>query len=441
MSAPGTRGVAAAAARMGLALALGASAARAAGEAASARAMRIPLAIAAKGGGAPACEIAGGTAAPLSGVAFSPDGKRLAAGGYGEVLVWDLAGARLERRLGAGRIGSMVQAVLFDKPGNRVIAAAGEPYAEGRVLVFDLATGEVAAEFKEPRGVATCLALSPDGKWLAAGSGDAQAYVWNLEEKTLAATLKQHALSVLCVSFSGDGKYLVTGGADKVVQVWEVGPWTPDRRETHFEESVRACYLRSSRASGATVQHQFAAVVGGKESRSIQVRLDDKAQPWARKDTRLDLPSGLPLDGVWLSRKGAHRVYVGCSDGTVKAYDENKQLSFDPVAVLAGHGDWVYGVALSADGSRLASASGDGTVKVWDLNDHALLATLAHVAPGADAWAIVSGKGYFAASSPAVVTWRWPGAAPAADKLAALADPDMVKKSLAGQAPPDPALW
>ncbi len=152
------------------------------------RTLTIPLSPASAGEYSVAC----GMALPLSAVAFSPDGKTLAVGGYREVLLWDLAAGKLAKRIGAGQIGSMVQAVLFTKDGKSLAEAEGTPCAAGAVKVFDLQSGQVAMNFQEPKGVVFSLDLSPDGKLLAAGCSDAAAYVWSLPEKKLVTTLKDH---------------------------------------------------------------------------------------------------------------------------------------------------------------------------------------------------------------------------------------------------------
>jgi len=139
------------------------------------RSLVIPVVLSPDSASAPASEPAAaapalqcvascGTALPISGVAFSPDGKMLAVGGYREVLLWNLAEAKLARRIGSGQIGTMVQAVLFDKAGRLLAVAEGTPDAAGAVRVFDLQTGQVVMDFQEPKDVVGCLALSPDGK-------------------------------------------------------------------------------------------------------------------------------------------------------------------------------------------------------------------------------------------------------------------------------------
>ena len=92
----------------------------------------------------------------------------------------------------------------------------------------------------------------------------------------------------------------------------------------------------------------------------------------------MDLGVAEPLGVCWAP--AGNRMYVPLSDKTVRVYDPN---SGGHVATLAGHADWVYGVALSPDGSRLATAGADGTVKLWHTGENRLLATLVQATPRA----------------------------------------------------------
>ena len=147
-----------------------------------------------------------------------------------------------------------------------------------------------------------------------------------------------------------------------MVQAWDTATWQPDIRRTLVGGEVRCCMIRRSdtRRKGG-VLHTFGLLVGGREDRTLRVMLDSKAQEWQRKkgDFEAKVNPGLPLDCVWLSRE--KKAFVACSDGTIKFFVEGKQ-EFTHTATLRGHSDWVYGLALSADAKRFASASGDGTV-------------------------------------------------------------------------------
>ncbi len=410
------------------------------------RSLAIPVVLAADSsadGGGLQCMADCGIALPASGVAFSPDGKTLAVGGYREVLLWDLAEGKLAQRIGGGKLGTMVQAVLFSKDGKLLAAAEGTKGTDGGVKVFDVKTGQVAMDFQEPKGVIRCFALSADGKLLVAACGDGAAYVWSLPEKKLVATLKNHNLAVLSVSFGKKGEFLATGSADASIEVWDTATWNPGAEgKTYPGDVVCRCFLKSSskaRSGGESTggwRHSFALILGSKQTKTIEVRGGDKTPGYARnKWVKTPLDSGMPLDFVSVQNK----YYVACSDGTVKEFSPVKVVKKDTLALTAtlrGHSDWVYAIALSADGKRLASASGDGTVKLWSTDDNRLLATLVQLVPGTDDWLIVAGQGYFAASNPAAVEWKTTNVKTSPEKLAGLQNPEMVKKSLAGEKTP-----
>jgi WD40 repeat protein len=175
-----------------------------------------------------------------------------------------------------------------------------------------------------------------------------------------------------------------------------------------------------------------AVAVSGLTDRMIRLRRRDNAQ-LARA---IDMGVPLPLGVLWAP--AGNRTYVPLTDTTIRVYDPN---SGGHVATLAGHTDWVNGVALATDGATLATASSDGTVKLWNTTENRLLATLVQVTPRTEEWLIVSTPGYLAASSLATVQWRAANLATTPDKIPAiLQNPDLVKKAMAGEKLPPPAL-
>jgi WD40 repeat protein len=114
----------------------------------------------------------------------------------------------------------------------------------------------------------------------------------------------------------------------------------------------------------------------------------------------LDTAGATPLALVWGSVPQAKakqsRLYVASSDRTVKVYGENGGL----LGNLTGHGDWVYSVAVSPDGTRFASGSADGTVLLWDGATNRLLGTLVQLTPGRDESLVVAAPGALGAPAP-----------------------------------------
>ncbi len=74
------------------------------------------------------------------------------------------------------------------------------------------------------------------------------------------------------------------------------------------------------------------------------------------------MPHGNRVLGLAFSREGT-RLATACGDNTIRLWDVANRKE---VCELRGHEAYVHAVAFSPDGTRLASASGDFTVRIWD---------------------------------------------------------------------------
>lgn len=376
------------------------------------------------------CVVTFGPATPISAVTFSPDGKSLAVGGYQQVLIWDLASAVLSRRVGVGHLSNSVHDLAFTADGRSLAVAEGTPCGSGAVKVLDMETGQPNLSFEGPEDVVYSLALSPNGKLLAAGGADALVHIWSMNDKKVVATIKEHGDWVWDVSFSPDGKFLATGSADNTLRIWDVGSW---KAEGKIQQAGTVHSSAFSPDGGL-----LAVAVGGPSQRAVYIRrLADAKQTRPTRPTRtMYTRAGTPLDVIW-ARK-ANRIYVACSDNTVKGFDARNGR---PVATFSGHRDWVYCIALSPDETKLASGSGDGTVKLWSASDGRLLATLVQLSPRTDDWLIITAQGYLAASDPASLKWNTTGVKTPAEKITGILNSsELVQKTIAGEKTSPPAL-
>lgn len=153
---------------------------------------------------------------PSFSLSFSQDGKRLAVGGTGQAVIWDLASReRIQPIL--TQSGNVIS-IRFSADGTRLATGS----ANGSVLIWTLAgaASEAPSLRFDVNGQALSLAFNPNGNLLAVGSSDPFAYLFDLDRGE-EITRIPHIDKVTSVDFSPDGKTLVTA-ARKVTELWDV---------------------------------------------------------------------------------------------------------------------------------------------------------------------------------------------------------------------------
>ena len=146
-------------------------------------------------------------------VTFSPDGRRLYAGGAGPTEVFDLTTG--------DRVGS------FDGAAALALSPNGETLAvvtrETGVRLIDTTTGTATAELSGHAAAVTGAAFSPDGSLVATVSNDQTAIVWDAATGEAVQQLRAHVGSVHAVEFGRDKNLqLYTAGADGTTIVWDL---------------------------------------------------------------------------------------------------------------------------------------------------------------------------------------------------------------------------
>src|SRR5262249_2517285 len=160
------------------------------------------------------------------GLAFSHDGKELASVNFdGEVNVWEWDVNRLDekqmpRHTFHSRRVPLAGMTLAFSPDGRRLAAGG---VKQTVQIWDLQTG-VAKSLHGHTGGVWAVAFSPDagGRWIASAGEDSTVKVWDSETKELIHNFRGHTGLVTSLVFSRDGRQLISGSRDKTLRVWNL---------------------------------------------------------------------------------------------------------------------------------------------------------------------------------------------------------------------------
>jgi len=254
----------------------------------------------------------------------------------------------------------------------------------------------IELEPAEPGGcppVATALALSPDGRWLAVAGDDHRGQIWELEQLRLLGRLDGHTDWVRAAAFHPNGALLATGGDDHRICLWNISHDGMPRLQRRLADEGR-----SIRALAFSPAGDYLASAGSDSF----VRLYDAAK--AR------------LLQQWDSGQRANHALVFAPHGQTLAAvgSEGKLLVWNTAGrrllELSGPGGPLLSVAFSADGTRLAAAGSRGIVRLWKItpaHDQAQFETDLPALPGDVRALVFCSPRLLAAAGSANTIWIW----------------------------------
>jgi eukaryotic-like serine/threonine-protein kinase len=227
--------------------------------------------------------------------------------------------------------------VVVSRDGFR-LAVASEGHS---VTVREIASGQLVATLRGHSGPIRALAFGPDGRRLASASDDLTVRIWDVDEARTLAVLRGQSGPASRLAFSADGSRLASASADEVVV------WDPARTS---EALVVRTPERPHLAGIEAGPGGLAAVVA---AHRLSWRRVEDGKPAGTGEEVED------IDSLASSPRGSWTA-AGLGDGSVVLFDREGR----PARTLPGHARAVTGLAFAPDGSKLASASKDGDVRV-----------------------------------------------------------------------------
>ncbi len=347
----------------------------------------------------------------ITAIAFSPCGKRLLSCGQDCAAVeWDLAtGASLKRF--QGRLTNLLGAVAY-RPSlaAELVQAVVVGRDESQLIVWDMASARPQYIMNEPCETFMSLALSADGRYLAASDVSNTVSVWNVESRSRLCQITQPSAPVESLVFNPNRAELMTG-CDYTVQQWEIPSgqclriWRSNRHparqlalsttplqvlSSHDDHTLRSWQFSEARqrwlpqtrlqiptpnypkdAVRVIVSSQSPAYWAvGMESGHIYV-WHRASQTWLTWSIRLPKP----ITAMAFSPEGT-RLAAGDATGTVALWDLAQQTFHwqkDQV-----HGDQVMTLTFAPDGQQVYSGSRDRTIRAWDIKGTSRLTLEGH---------------------------------------------------------------
>lgn len=323
------------------------------------------------------------------GVAFAPDGLRLAtAGSDGRIRLWNHTGTQETLRL-SGHL--RVEGLVFSADSKLLAAAVRAQGKDGEIRLWNLSTGQVVATHGGHIGQVRALALDSSNRWLASAgddqvvllhdltgglpprvlrghtgrvaalafppaSGPAAGMVasageddvirfWDLQSGIQVRALTGHRNGVLTLAFSPDGKQLASGSYDKTVRVWDLESGRPHELKGH-NGSVNAVVFSPDGKQLASASTDQAIIIWDLTSFSEHLRLE-----------------GTPRAIHALAwHPGGRRLASAGADRMVRLWD---LVTKQEILQLEGGVGQLRGVAFSPDGRWLASGGDYSGIYLW----------------------------------------------------------------------------
>jgi WD40 repeat protein len=283
--------------------------------------------------------------------------------------------------------------------GKRVVGVALSPDGQymatgsddGTAKIWDAISGKDLLTLSGYSNAVVEVAFSPDGQRVATVDHDSKAKIWDAVSGKDLLTLSGHTSSVMDVDFSPDGQRVATASDDRTAKIWDAVSGKDLLTLSGHSDKVNGVAFSPDGQRVATVSHDSTAKIWDALSGKHLLTLSGHTNSVFRiafnpKGEYLATSSADGTAKVWHVTSGREMFTLSGHTGPVEGLSFSKDgdrlatASWDATAkiwnVACYHPDLIHRVAFSPDGQRVATASADRTAKIWDVASGKDLLTL-----------------------------------------------------------------
>ena len=283
-------------------------------------------------------------------VAFSPDGKLIAASDSNlEIHVWQATDGK-QVTICKGHAES-IPSITFS-PSGKILISGSSDHA---IKLWNVRTGECLKTLRGHTKPLRAIAISPDGKTIASGSDDATVKLWDLQTGQCLETLLAHSSWTSFVAFSPDGCTLASSGGngqEATIKLWNLATKECVMTLQGYEQSISAIVFSLDGL----------ILAGGSRDKIIKLWDTQTGECLRILEGHAGSVTTLAF-GI-----GGDILISGSQDKTVRFW--NVQTG-EYLGYIQGHSHRVSAVACSPDGQSFVTGSGDQTVRLWDMRGNA----------------------------------------------------------------------
>ncbi|KOO53659.1 transducin beta-like protein 3 [Chrysochromulina tobinii] len=274
-----------------------------------------------------------------------------------------------------------VMDLAYDASGRFVASGS----ADSTAMVFDVAKGIATHVFRGHTGVVHLVRFHPDASrlHLYTSGADNGVRVWDLRSRACVAELKSHVGLPTAIAFSADGATILTAGRDQLVNVWNAATYslTTSIAVKLFDTHDMGCRLLFGHTDVVLALDSTAA---GRKSAAAAGAAGPAGPAGPTSGAELEVVRARAMSTVLGHTKEVNAVAMAPNDRLAVSASQDRTLkvwsleggALKEVGVLKGHKRAVWCVSFSPVDKAVASGGGDASVKIWSVSDFSCLRTL-----------------------------------------------------------------